>query len=299
MINKKHTSTILFTAASVCLFMTQSNAQSTSSASVANPSSSLAAAAPNTSTATADANAANANAASSPLSIQYLGIFNGPEADFAAPKLPGLKNDMFVSHRPAISYKVSDHVIAGVQTRFRTTFMPTKVDVGNENFRLFGVFTHIAETDLGSLTVLPRVMLPTSNNAHNEDMLPSPELILNYGIAPKGSRFNFAVGNSFAKKLYKSDINEKAQTLYSVANFESTYQFASSAQITFGYYPEFEVTRQRALYNTSHEMDLGVSVDVAKGWSVNPYISAEMNGMQSGTLGKQTAFNLILNGTFL
>jgi hypothetical protein len=51
--------------------------------------------------------------------------------------------------------------------------------------------------------------------------------------------------------------------------------------------------------NTSNELDVSVSINVAKGWTLIPYSATEMVGLQEGNLGKQTAFNLVLVGTIL
>lgn len=282
--------------ATICITLTTS-AHAQSVGNVAMPGSSASAAAPQTSTATTSATS-SASGVLSNVSAGYLGIFNGPEADFYAPKRLDNK-DMYVSNRLAVRYNFSDSINAGYQARVATIFQPGKLEATNETHRLFANFRGLAKTQMGALTLTPRVMLPTSNAAHDQKMLPSPELIANYEFAPAGSRFNFALGNTASKKLYQNNEDQKMQSFYSIANIEASYQMSPISQMTFGLYPEYEITRSTAMNNTSNEVDMGVSIDVAKGWSVNPYVATELKGLHEGNLGKQTAFNLTLSGTLL
>ena len=264
--------------------------------------------------ASADAanSAANANVATiekkSAFGISYTGIMFGPGLDFSAAKqkidyTDDSKADMKISNRAGFKYNITEAMDAGVQARFGTTFTKVGMTAANENSRLFMNFKKLLPTDIGSLTLTPRVVLPMTNGSHNAKMTYSPELIAQYSIEPKNSRFTFNAGVQVIKNLYYSDAvsSDSQLQFYSLGIAESAYQLNPSTQLTLAYYPEFGKNTDLANKTTSNEIDLGFSLEFAKGWSVNPLIATELNALKynEGNILKSSGMTVIVSGALL
>ncbi len=243
----------------------------------------------------------DAPAKKSPISVRYVGIYSGPNFNADGHTMGGV-GDTFVSNRPSIQTSITDNFTAGVQARLRTTFTKEGVVAGNESWRLYGNINNVASYGIASLSLIPRIMLPTSNANHNNKMTASPELLMAFSISPSDSRFSFSYTPQMQMPLYTDESLAKSRDLMSfllLHNIEGTYQLGASTQLTFGFYPEYVVTKNLPFTNDSNEIDVGVNFDIAKGWSINPYIGFEAFGANSDNLGKSMQAALSLSGTFL
>lgn len=293
---------------SALFFVLQTSAFAQSNTTVIVPAPAKAAAAPSTGAATSTADAAPAQQT---VAVTYDAIMYGPGLDNgekkAENKMTGAKqmdgeSDMHISHRPKLKYNISSNIDAGIQARIGTDFTGTGLTAANENWRLFANFKNVFQRDIVSVTFTPRVVLPFSDRAHNSKMLPSPELLIPVSITPKNSRFNFSYTPQMIQNLYSDATAATAQRavgFHFIHNIEGTYTLGSATQLTFGLYPEYRTTKVAAFTNTSNELDLGVNWDFTKGWSVNPYIGTELNGLDSSAISKNMQANLTLTGTFL
>lgn len=256
----------------------------------------------NTSTASAANGSTSTGSSDARLRVSYSALMFGPGVDMSAAKTAG-GGDFFISHRPKFAVAFgSSGIDTGLQLRIRTT-NTTQAEMGvtNENYRIFANFRNVAKFGATSLTLTPRIILPTSNNAWKTHLLPSPELIASFDINPKNSRFSFSVAPQIIASLYHSNKAEAGNSLvYFVGNLESTYAINDKVQVTAGFYPSFDDKRGEGFVNDGDELDLGVNYDFAKGWSINPYFATEMLNVANGAnVAKNTSINLTLNGTFL
>ena len=259
--------------------------------------------------------AANANVASmdkkSMFGISYLGALMGPNMDFHAARTKGDTPDspeyMYLDNRPSFKVNITENVDAGLQVRFVNKFRDTNdVITYNTDYRLFSNIKKLLPTDLGSLTLTPRLVLPTGTavgGSHDKKRTVSPELIDRYSIEPKNSRFSFNVGVQMIKYLYTSAAvtNQDQIQFYSLGIFETAFVVTPKTQITVGYYPEFCKNSDVANHTTSNETDIGVAVEVAKGWTLNPVVVTELNSMSANNNNvlKSSALALNVIGTFL
>ena len=288
----------LFSLSIVLAFAFQSSAFAESSTTTAT----AAADAPNAATAALSSSTATAPKQST-INIKYVGVFEGPGLSGDAGKDMHNK-DEHISNRPTLQYNFNRDISAGLQTRIATTFKQEGIVASNETWRLYGTFKNVASYGVMSLDILPRVMLPTSKGNHNNSMMPSPELLAAFNINPKDSRFSFDYTPQLLGFVYSDNkvaAKNDATTLVFLHNIEGSYQLSSKTQLTFGWYPEYVVTKSLPYTNDSNEVDVGVSVDVAKGWSINPYLGMELNGMgaNGASIGKNMEAALIVSGTFL
>ena len=286
----------LFTVLFLSSLALQQSALAQSSAAMIAPAAPTAAAAtPGAATSTATA------APTGPaLKILYLGVYEGPNLTADGTNMHG--DDTYVSNRPTLQYNFNSNTNAGLQTRIATTFTKTGVLADNQTWRLYGTFKNVAAAGIFSLDLIPRVQLPTSKANHNTTMMPSPELLAAFNINPKNSRFSFDYTPQMLGYVYSDSSAAAANNAASfiiLHNIEGTYQLTSSSQLTFGWYPLYEVKKNNAFTNGTNEVDVGVNFDIAKGWSLNPYLGVEPNGMNSANITKQMEAALIVSGTFL
>lgn len=226
----------------------------------------------------------------------YTGIMSGPILN--AEK--NSKNNISVSNRIAAKADFTEQFDAGIQARLNTTFTPTGVNAANENWRVFANIKKIYNDGFIDFNLTPRVMLPTSNSAHNQKLLMGPELIATMNLNPKNSRFTFDYKVQTQKNFYSDKLaSNKSTDFYLLHNFEANYTLGSTTEINMGLYPEYLSTNSAAFTNTSNELDLGLSWSFAKGWSLNPYLATELNGFDTASPGKNMQANLILSGAFL
>jgi hypothetical protein len=121
-------------------------------------------------------------------------------------------------------------------------------------------------------------------------------------FSPADSRFSFSYAPQFQKYFYENasaSIAASGVNYYLCHNFDASYQLGSTTQITLGYYTEYLSRNAIAFTNSSNEVDLGLNWDFAKGWSANPYIGAQLNGMDLSDAGKKMEIALVVSGTIL
>jgi hypothetical protein len=271
------------------------------SSAFAQSSTAIVPAAPVSAPSAAATSTADAPAASSIIHASYTGIFAGPGLDSEAGTTKD-GDDLFVSNRLAFKADLAKGIDAGLQIRLQTAFRTNGIEANNEISRFFANFKNVFQYDILSVNLTPRLLLPTSNRAHNNKMTLSPELLIAMNVNPKDSRFSFSYTPQMQQIIYSNNAVATANngmSFYLLHNLDVTYTLGSTTQITFGYYPEYMSTKQAAFTNSSNEIDLGLNWDFAKGWSINPYIATEMNGLDSNAIGKNMQANLTLSGTFL
>lgn len=290
----KTKSVMLAAAIAASQFLNLAAFAQSSSATVAAP----AAAAP------ASTSVAEAPAAKSKIAINYLGIMYGQALTNESEGRTYLGDDMYLNNRPSIKYNVTDNLDFGLQARFNVKFQKDGMDVVNDPWRLFSNIKNIYKDDVLQFNVLARAFLPTRIKDHNRGLLPSPELMPMLNISPKNSRFSLSVYPQLLKFLYKDDAvarSANAPSFIALGNFEGTYQLTGNTAITFGFYPEYVMSKQVALNNDSNELDLGYNWDFAKGWSLNPFVAMEFVGMgaDNAAVSKNMALNVVLSGAIL
>jgi hypothetical protein len=221
----------------------------------------------------------------------------------SGPILDAEKNstsNISVSNRLTAKADFTENFNAGVQARINTAFLATGMKATNENWRLFADIKKIYQGDLIDFNLTPRIVLPTSNAAHNQTLIGAPELIATLNVNPKNSRFSFDYKVQTMKNFYTDRLaSNKSVDFYLLHNFEAAYTLGSTMEINVGLYPEYMSTKNAAFTNSSNELDLGLSWSFAKGWALNPYLATELNGFDSSTPGKNMQANLILSGSFL
>lgn len=254
----------------------------------------------------ANSSIANNSDEFSAMRIGYEGILSGPRIDFAdgKQKAGDSDTDPQISNRFKLKYVINDNMDAGLQARILTTLKNSGVTGETENFRLFSNIKNLLQSDVGSLTLTPRIVLPTSVSAHNGGRLPSPEIIAQYSVEPKNSRFAFNFGAQFINYYYSSDAvrSTKQVKLDSVGIFEGTYQMSPKTKITAAYYPEMVKFADRAYTTVSNEVDLGVAIDLSKTWTLNPYFATELNYLsdaKKSALLESTGLMVTLTGAIL
>jgi hypothetical protein len=226
----------------------------------------------------------------------YTGIMSGPILESEA----NSKNNISVSNRIAAKADLTENLDAGIQARLNTSFTENGVVTNNENWRVFANIKKIYADDLIDFNLMPRVMLPTSNSAHNQTLIAGPELIATMNINPKNSRFSFDYKAQTQKNFYSDKLASNGSLNFLLLhNFEASYTVGSTTEINLGLYPEYTSTNNAAFTNTSNELDIGFSWSFSKGWALNPYIATELKGLDTSNPGKQMQANLILSGTFL
>ena len=245
------------------------------------------------------------------LKISYLGIMFGPGTDFSNSTQSTFNNQetMGLSSRPKFTVQTSENVEFGLETRFFTQFgtddrKPDFTAV-NENYRLGVNFKNVMKTDTVSFSFNPRVMLPTSPTAHNQDMKPSPELVGHFDFAPKDSRYSFTAGTIY--RYFALGNNAKgadytnAVTSAILPWLEAYYQMSPKVQLTLQYWPEWDAKARKGqmLKDVSQELDAGAVFSVGKSWQLNPMLSADLNGMSGEDPMKNMQLNLLLMGSIL
>jgi hypothetical protein len=226
----------------------------------------------------------------------YTGIMAGPILDSEINKT----NNISVSNRIAAKVDLNEKFDAGLQARLNTSFTADGFIAANENWRLFSNIKKIYDNGVVDFNLTPRLMLPTSNGAHNQKLILGPELIATLNFNPKNTRFSFDYKIHTQKNFYSDSIaSNKAMNFYLLHNFEANYTISSTTELNLGVYPEYLSTNSAAFTNSSNELDIGLSWSFTKGWSLNPYLATELKGLDSTSLGKNMQANLILSGAFL
>jgi len=290
----------------VATIVLQQAAFAQSSATVITPAAPTAATADTAAAATSTAEAPKVQ----PINIKYLGVYEGPNFTANGTNMHG--DDTAISNRPKIQYNFTNDVNTGLEARVGTTFTKDGVVAANQTWRLYGTFKNVATYGILSLDLIPRVMLPTSTKNQDSTMLPSPELIATLNINPKNSRFSLDYTAQMLGYLYNNQSTARAVGFNKVTGitpgaasfiylhaFEGSFQLGSKTQLTFGWFPEYVITKNLPMAQDSNEVDLGVNFDIAKGWSLNPYIGVEPVGMDPSNPAKSMEAAMVVTGTFL
>ena len=230
----------------------------------------------------------------------YTGLFFGPGLEFNG-KTKG-DDALYINHRPKVKVNLGENVDLGVQPRFDQKFMKDGMKFEGGASRAFADFKNIIKTETTSLTITPRAILPFSSKAHNSHMLFAPEILVGYEINPKNSRFSLALTPELIKWVYadqETAIREKGNNLDFTMNIEGSYTLTPKTQLTFAFYPEWTSTAITKITSSGNEVDLGVSVEFLPGWTVNPLLIIENNGLQAQNASKNMGFTLVVNGAFI
>ncbi len=224
----------------------------------------------------------------------YTGIMNSPRFVTDEPEY------FSISNRLSALTDITANWNAGIQARINTEFKSTGLEATSDKWRIFSTIKNIYNDGIFNFSLTPRVALPTSTAAIKATMIAGPELIASLnGIVPD-SRFNFSYTAQGQKNFYSNvNANPKALNYYFLQSIGAGYTLTPSAEINISYNPEYGSSNSAAWTNSSNEIDLGMNWDFAKGWSVNPYIAAEMNGFSVSDAGRKLSANLILSGNFL
>jgi hypothetical protein len=240
--------------------------------------------------------------------IKYFGQLLGPGLKFEGAQQStgyGDNDVMMIDNRPKFFARIGDNMDAGVETRFFTNFSGEGWNVTNGSSRLFVNFKNVVKNDIVAVSLMPRIMLPTSNTSHNTQMTYSPELVANVDISPKDSRFTINTGIQVIKHLYSADpVAAKdfgpARSITFDPWLEVDYQLNPTVQLTASYWPDWATARGDAsLANKFQELDVGAYVEVAKGWQIMPYVGTNFNGFDSSDALKSMQLNVALSGTIL
>ncbi len=259
----------------------------------------------NASTSTTDLSKQSDGAAA--MKVSYLGIMSGVGLEMSGShQASNNTNDpMSIENRVGLNYNLNENMSLGFQPRFKAIFAPDNIHVDNGNYRLSANFKNVYKNDIVTLSLTPRLDLPTSKSAHQSAMLPSPELIATMDIAPKDSRFSGQIGNAYMQGFYGNNASGKdyanALTAMEQPWAEVDYQISPKFQAFAAYWPEFDANARTSqpLHATSNEVDFGTYIEVAKGWQIAPYIATEAQGIDQARLDKNMQFNLYVIGTVL
>lgn len=260
-----------------------------------------------------NANTANVDvskAAESPIGpkVSYFGIMSGMGLEMSGShqaSVPNTNSPMIFEHRVSLNYQTSENFTLGFQPRFRNVFAPDNLHMENANYRVSAKFSNVYKNDFMTLTLMPRVALPTSLAAHNSDMKPSPEMLAIIDFSPKDSRFSGQLGNAYMQGFYGNNASGTdyalAQTAMDQPWAELDYQVNPKIQAFAAFWPEFDANARinSPLHAVSNEIDLGTYFEVAKGWQVAPYIATEPIGMDVARIDKSMQFNFYVIGTVL
>ncbi len=239
------------------------------------------------------------------IQVGYTGIMFGPGFSSTLEGKQKDGSDLYISNRPIVKMTTSENTDIGIQPRIRGAFTNSGTQVSAENTFIFADIKKVIETNNSvvstSLTITPRIMLPTQSSYRQATLQPSPELLLPFSINPKNSRLSFTITPKLADYIYSNPTagDVTLPHLYTIVFLESAYTLTPSTQLTFGFYPEHYSTKSAALTSTSNEIDLGVNWDFMKGWSVNPFLAIEPVGMNTAMASKNMQINLVLSGMFL
>ncbi len=237
------------------------------------------------------------SSALSNIGASYTGIYSGPSLDKdALDKTTGGDNQS-ISHRPNVKYKFNPNLDAGVQARVITEFAEDGIKAYNDRYRIFSNVKNIVKTQETSLTLTPRIALPTSNASHDQHLLMAPELIATYSIEPSDSRISLELGSTLQAPIYHgSSANPNGRMNFYVAPwFAANYQMSPKLQASVGIYPEFIQSKSDILKEAANELDVGVSWDVAKGINLNPYVGTNLDANQL----ENSSLNLVLSASLL
>ena len=251
--------------------------------------------------------------------IKYVGIVNGPGLQFSGARQATNKganptdstdySQMVVDNRPKLMAKFNANTEVGFEPRFNTFFgsgvQGDNVHVTAGNMRLFANFKHVYKDDIYDLSLTPRLFLPTGTKYRNQKTTVSPDMIADFTITPKNTRFTFDLGLEYIHLFHTDGANAKdsnaALTGIFVPWLEVDYQLSTKTQLMISYWPELvsEARQGTPLHTDSNEIDIGAYYEFAKGWQVNPYIMAQPLGMDTGSPLANLQLNLLFVGTIL
>ena len=252
------------------------------------------------------------NSTATKLKLGYLGIMYGPGLEFSGSHQSAFNGNssLFLNNRPKIMLQTSENFEFGMEPRFNTIFGADRKHASdftaeNDKWRLLTRFKNVIKTDTLALGISPRLILPTSNAAHQQKEIPSPELVANLDFAPKNSRFSYTVGTVYQQNFFETSTTGVGYTQATTAVFqpwlEADYQLTAKTQLMVAYWPEWVAKARigQRLTSDSQEIDMGAYFEVAKGWQVNPFLATDFQDMSSSNRLKNMQLNLVLIGSIL
>ena len=262
--------------------------------------------------------ASNASVASSNLNqgeqskiaprIKYLGVVRGPGLEFSGAQQSAVNDSAQLNYEQRVKVlgTFGSNFEAGVEARVNTNFgKGNTLNATAGNWRLLANFKNVYKDDVFALNLIPRIYLPTSKSAHNAGTAVSPDLIANFSISPKDSKFSFDSGVEYLQFFHNDNENpataKKALTAELDPWLEADYQLTPKTQLMIAYWPSLQAhARQGApLANTSNEIDIGANYELAKGWTLTPFVSSEPNGLDTASPLKNMQLMVLVSGTVL
>jgi len=239
--------------------------------------------------------------------IKYISILRGPGLDFSGAQQNTFNGTPQMNYEQRVKFLagLGKNFEAGVEARVNTNFGQGKAtNFTSGNWRLTANFKNVYKDDIFNLTLNPRVFLPTSNAQRNNKTSWGPDLIADLAIAPKNTRFSFDLGAEYIQLFHGDGAVGKDYTNALTAEFapwiELDYAVTPKTQLMISYWPVLDAFAQRSspMSTSSNEIDVGAYYEFVKGWQVNPYVAAEMNGVADNQL-KNMQLNLIIVGQIL
>ncbi len=281
-------------------------AQTSSTTMATAPAASSSATATSVNSSVANAGAIVADPNKPQLKIKYLGIFKGPglnsESLYQAAS-NGSGPDEF-EHRFKFILHTSDKFDFGLETRVRTILGSDGLSILNGDYRALANFKHLYKSSFLDLSFSPRLKLPTSNAARNNQLIFAPEFITNLDISTKNSRLSFNTGFLYQQSFYKGTARNSVTTSVIQPWLEVDYQVTDALSGFVSIWPEY-VAQARSgmpLTNDSNEINVGTNWEFIKGWTATPYISIEPVGIDTSSAAsaaKNMQFNMYVSGAFL
>jgi hypothetical protein len=241
------------------------------------------------------------------LRVNYLGVVNGP----------GLNSENFYQNQfnskgaPAIDNRfrflaeLQSNLQIGLEARaiLAAAHLDDPMTLTAGDFRIMANVKNIYNDGVFNFMVIPRLRLPTSDKSREKNKLfTAAELIPVLNVSPKGSRFSFNTGFTFSEYFYKDSAPNTVATRLINPWLSTEYQINPIMTGFVSVSPEWVVTKNAATAMDSDEVDIGMNIEVIKGWNVQPYIAADLFQMDTqniGTAAQNMQFNLQISGNIL
>ena len=245
--------------------------------------------------------------------IKYFAIMHGAGLDFSGAHEATINSSSQLTYEQRIKLlaATSQNVEVGVEARVMTNFgNGANTNITNGAWRLVSVFKHVYQDSFFDLTLIPRVVLPTSSLYQNQKVTPSPDMVFNIDMTPKNSRFSFYTGLEFMPLFHSAGAMGgdymNADTLDIGAWVGTSYQLTEKTALTASYWPSWAMQGHRGASLTDawaqdggNEIDIGAAYEFSKGWTVNPYLATEMSGISNQAAIKNMQLNFNISGRFL
>lgn len=244
--------------------------------------------------------------------IKYLGYLHGTGLTFSGARQSEV-NDEQINYEQRIKFlPISNSAMdLGLEARVNSHFGDgKKMDVGNGAWRLYANFKNVLHNDVYDLSLMPRIVLPTSNKLHNQKATISPDMLAILGINPKNSRFSYTAAIEYIQYFYSDKGLGKdysnATSVVIAPWFEADYQLTDKTQLNLSYWPSL-ISRRNGSKLTSafaqdggNEFDVGATYEISKAWQVSPFIAIETSDISSKPSALQNMqLNVAVIGRFL